>query len=79
VRISTKSSYRDTLEHILVINLINVMFVVKCLVRMVPYRHTLGYIQVIHLMNVIYVEIKHFTTYITFTSFIPSMCSNVCL
>jgi len=28
-------AYSHTLEHILVINLINVIFVVKCLVRMV--------------------------------------------
>jgi hypothetical protein len=35
-------TYRDTLEcMILVINLINVMYVVKDLVRMITYRHTL--------------------------------------
>jgi len=33
-------AYRNTLEHILVINLIIVMFVVKCLVRIVAYRDT---------------------------------------
>jgi hypothetical protein len=39
-------TYRNTLEHILVINLINVIYVAKCLVRMVTYRNTLEYILV---------------------------------
>jgi len=38
-----------------VINLINVIYVVKDLVRMVAYRHTLEYILVINLISVIYV------------------------
>jgi hypothetical protein len=33
-------AYRNTLEHILVINLI---YVVKCLVRIRTYTHTLAY------------------------------------
>ena len=45
-------AYRNTLEYILVINLINVA---KCLVRMVAYRNTLEYILVINLINMIYV------------------------
>jgi hypothetical protein len=48
-------TYRDTLEHIQVINLLNVIYVVKCLVRIITYRHTLEHIQVINLLNVIYV------------------------
>ena len=31
-------TYRSTLEHILVINIINVMYVVMCLVRILTYR-----------------------------------------
>jgi hypothetical protein len=38
-----------------VIHLINVIYVVNYLVRMIAYRHTLEDIQVIHLINVIYV------------------------
>jgi hypothetical protein len=34
-------TYRDTLEHILLINLINVIYVVKNLFRMLVYRNTL--------------------------------------
>jgi hypothetical protein len=41
--------------HILVINLINVIYVVKDLVIVVTYRDTFEYIQVINLINVIYV------------------------
>jgi hypothetical protein len=48
-------TYKHTLEHIQVINLINVIYVVKDLVRMVAYKHTLEHIQVINLINVIYV------------------------
>ena len=44
-----------TLEYILVINLINVIYVIKDLVRMVAYRNTLEYILVMNLINVIYV------------------------
>ena len=46
--------YRDTVEYILVINLIKVMYmyVVKDLVRMITYRHALEYIMVINLKNV---------------------------
>jgi hypothetical protein len=47
-------TYRNILEYTLVINLINVIYVVKDLVRMVTYRHTLEYIQVIHLIDVMY-------------------------
>jgi hypothetical protein len=49
-------TYRYTLEHILVKNLINVMYmyVVKNLVRIVTYRDTLEYIMVINLISVIY-------------------------
>jgi len=38
-----------------VINLINVIYVVKDLVRILIYRNTLEHIQVINLINVIYV------------------------
>jgi hypothetical protein len=38
-----------------VINLINVMYVVKDLVVILTYRHTLEHIQVINLINVMYV------------------------
>jgi hypothetical protein len=38
-----------------VINLINVMYVVKCLFRMFTYRNILEYTLVINLINVIYV------------------------
>jgi hypothetical protein len=38
-----------------VIHLINVIYVVKDLVRLVTYRNTLEYTVVIHLINVIYV------------------------
>jgi hypothetical protein len=48
-------TYRDTLEHILVIHLINVIYVVKDLVKMVTYRYTLKDILVINLINVMYV------------------------
>jgi hypothetical protein len=50
-------TYRTTLslEHILVINLVNVIYVVKDLVRMVTYRTTLEHILVINLINVMYV------------------------
>jgi hypothetical protein len=34
--------YKHTLEHIQVINLINVIYVVKDIVIVVTYRHTLG-------------------------------------
>jgi hypothetical protein len=44
-----------TLERIEGIDLINVIYVLKDLVRMVAFRHTLEYIQVIHLINVAYV------------------------
>ena len=44
-------TYRNTLEHILVINLINVIFVIECLVRKVTYRITLKYILVINLKS----------------------------
>jgi hypothetical protein len=50
-------AYRNTLEHILVINLINVIFVIECLVRMVTYRITLKYILVINLNDMIYINI----------------------
>ena len=43
-------AYSITLEHILVINLINV---VECVVEMVHYRTTLEHIQLINLINVI--------------------------
>jgi hypothetical protein len=42
--------YTNTLEYTLVIHLINVVYVVKDLVRHLTYRHTLEYIQVIHLI-----------------------------
>jgi nucleosome binding factor SPN SPT16 subunit len=45
-------TYRHTLEHILVINLINVMYVVKNLDIMLPYRNTLEYTLVSILMCV---------------------------
>ena len=45
---------RYTLEHILVINHKNVMYVVKDLVRMETYRNTLECIQAINLINVMY-------------------------
>jgi len=45
-------AYRNTLEHILVINLI---CVVKCLVRILTYTHTLEYILVINLNNMLYI------------------------
>jgi len=48
VRILT---YKNTLKHILVINLINVMYVVKDLVRMVAYRTTIKHILVINSIN----------------------------
>ena len=41
------------LEHILVINLIHVMYVVKDLVRMVAYRTTLKHTLVINVMYVV--------------------------
>jgi hypothetical protein len=44
-------AYRHTLEHALVINLINVIYVVKDLVIVVTYGHTLGCIQVINFIN----------------------------
>jgi hypothetical protein len=48
-------AYRNTLEYIQVINLINVIYVVECLVGMIAYRNTLKHILVINLINVIYV------------------------
>jgi hypothetical protein len=45
----------NTVEYTLVIHLINVVYVVKYLVRHLTYRHTLEYIQVIHLIHVMYV------------------------
>jgi hypothetical protein len=39
-------------KHICCINLINVIYVIKDLVRMVAYRNTLEYILVINLINV---------------------------
>jgi hypothetical protein len=45
----------NVLEYIQVIHLIDVMYVVKNLVRMVAYRDTLEHIQVINLINVMYV------------------------
>jgi hypothetical protein len=56
-------TYRHTLECILVINRINVIYVVKDLVRMVAYRDTLDNILVINHINV----------NITFIRFITSM------
>ena len=46
-------AYRNTLKHILVINLIHVIYVVECLVGMIAYRNTLKHIQAINLINVI--------------------------
>jgi hypothetical protein len=46
-------AYRDTLEHILVIYLINVIYVMKRLVGIDNYRDTLEHIQVINVLNVI--------------------------
>ena len=40
-------AYRNTLEHILVINRINVMYVVKDVVIIVTYRHTLEHVLVL--------------------------------
>jgi hypothetical protein len=47
--------HQKTATHLQYVNLINVIYVVKDLVRMVAYRDTLEHIQVIHLINVIYV------------------------
>ena len=54
-----KVTYRDTLEHILVMtHLIDVIYVVTDLVRMLTYRDTLEYIMVITLiLSVIYVVV----------------------
>jgi hypothetical protein len=78
-------TYRITLAYILVINLINVIYVVKDLVRMLAYRNTLECTLVIDLINVIRTHtgdkpyVVKDLVYITFIRFITSMCSNVCL
>jgi hypothetical protein len=54
VVVFSQNAYRNTLEHILVINLIY-MYVVKCLVRILTYTHTLEYILVINLNNMLYI------------------------
>jgi hypothetical protein len=46
-------TYRDTLEHILVINLVNLIYVVKDLVTIIAYRHILKHILVINPINMI--------------------------
>ena len=48
-------TYRITLEHILVINLINVIYVVRDLIRMLAFRITLDPILVINRIKVIYI------------------------
>ena len=49
-------SRNDNLQkHIQVINRINVIYVIKDLVRMVAYRNTLEYILVINLNNMLYI------------------------
>jgi hypothetical protein len=48
-------AYSNTLEHIQVINLINVIYVIKGLIGMNTCSNTLEYIQVINLINVSYV------------------------
>jgi hypothetical protein len=67
-----------------VIHLINVIYVVNYLVRMIAYRHTLEDIQVIHLINVIDV-VKDFAiilayrdTFISHLSGLSPLCVLMC-